>query len=92
MFLFLRAFFFLILYPFILFMSFSGEDATVYVCDTNQPIFPTPFYSVLLSIFVFMALSTVSLSINSPNHSPFSHSVLPVLSVPYWSFQLYISL
>ena len=30
-------------------------------------------------------------SINSHN-SPFSHPVLPVLSPPYWSFQLYISL
>ena len=27
-----------------------------------------------------------------PNNSPLSHSVLPVLFLPYWSFQLYISL
>ena len=24
-------------------------------------------------------------------NSPFPHTVLPVLSLPYWSFQLYIS-
>ena len=41
---------------------------------------------------VFMALSTVFLSINSPNNSPLSHSVLPALFLPYWSFQVYISL
>ena len=49
-------------------------------------------YSVRVSIFVSMALSTVFHSINSPDNSPFSHSVLPVLSLPYWSFQLYVSL
>ena len=41
---------------------------------------------------VFMALSTVFHSINSPNNSPLSHSVLPVLLLSYWSFQLYICL
>ena len=65
-----------------------GGDVTIYVCDINQPSLPTPFYSVLVSIFVFMVLSTVFHSINSPDNSPFSHSVLPVLSLPYWSFQL----
>ena len=51
----------------------------------------TPFYSALVSVSVFMTLSTVFHSINSPNNSPFSHFVLPVLALPYWSFQLYIS-
>ena len=50
----------------------------------------TPFYSVLVSVSVFMALSTVFHSINSPNNSLLSHSVLPVLFLPYWSFQLYL--
>ena len=68
-----------------------GEDVAVYVFDINQPSLPTPLYSVLVSISVFMALSTVFHSINSPDNSPFSHSVLPVLSLPYWSFQLSIS-
>ena len=51
------------------------------------------FSSVLLlvSIFVFMALSTVFYSINSPPNSPPSHAVFPVLFLPYCTFQLYIS-
>ena len=40
---------------------------------------------------VFMALSTVFPSINSPDNSTFSNSALPVLSLSYWSFHLYIS-
>ena len=50
------------------------------------------FYSVLVSISVFMALSIVFRSFNSPETSPLSHSVLPVSFLPYESFQLYISL
>ena len=60
--------------------------------DINHPSLPTPFYSVLVSISVFMVLSTVFHSINSPDNSPFSHSVLVVLALPYWSCELYISL
>ena len=60
-----------------------GGDVAVYVCNINQPSFPTPFYSVLVSISVFMALSTVFHSIHSPDNSPFSHSVLPVLSLSF---------
>ena len=41
-----------------------GGDVTVNVYDINQPSLPTPFYSVLVSISVFMALSTVFHSIN----------------------------
>ena len=63
-----------------------------FMSDINQLSLPTPFYSVPVSVSVFMALSTVFHSINSPDNSPFSDSVLPVLSLPYWSFQLYISL
>ena len=43
----------------------DGGDVTVYVRDTNQPSLLTPFYSVLVPISVFMALSTVFHSINS---------------------------
>ena len=39
-----------------------------------------------------MAVSTVFRSINSPDNSPLSHSFLPVLFLPYGSFQLYISI
>ena len=69
-----------------------GEDVAVDVFSLNQPSLPTPFYSVLVSMSVFMALLTVFLFINSPDNSPLSHSVLPVLFLPYWSFQLYVSL
>ena len=54
-------------------------DVVVYVKYINQPSFPTPFHSVLVSFSVFMALSTVFPSIDSPDNSPLSHSVLPVL-------------
>ena len=63
----------------------------VYVFDINQPSLPTPFYSVPVSFYVSLALSTTFYSINSLNNSPFSGSVLPVLSLPYWSFELYIA-
>ena len=36
-----------------------GRDVMVYVSDRNQPSLPTPIYSILVSISVFMALSTV---------------------------------
>ena len=59
-----------------------------FMSNINQPSFPTPFHSVLVSISVFMALSTVFHSINSPDNSPFSDSVLTVLSLPYCSYSL----
>ena len=68
-----------------------GGDVAIYVFDINQLSLPTHFYSVLVSVSVVMALSTVPHSINSSDNSAF-HSVLPVLYLPYWSFQLYISL
>ena len=69
-----------------------GGDVAAYVFNKSQPSLPTPFYSVLVSVSVFIALSTVFHSINSPDNSPLSHSVLPVSFLPHWSFQLYISL
>ena len=71
---------------------FGFEPDCTVVFDINQPSLPTPFYSDLVSVSVFMALSTVFHSVNSPDNSPLSHSVLPVLFLPDWSFQLYISL
>ena len=71
---------------------FMFFDTMFMFFDINQPSLPTPFYSVLLSISVFMAPSTVFHSINSPDNSPLSHSVLQVLFPPSWSFQVYISL
>ena len=69
-----------------------GWDVAAYVFTISQPSLPTPFYSVLVTVSVCMALSTVFHSITSPDNSAFSHSVLPVSFLPYWSFQLYISL
>ena len=69
-----------------------GGDVAVEVFDINKPSLPTSFYSVLVSISFFMALSTVFHSTNSPNNSRLSHSVLPVLFLPYWPFQLYFYL
>ena len=57
-------------------------DVVVYVFNINQPSLITPFYSVLVSISVFMALSTVFHSINPPDSFLLSHSVLPVLFLP----------
>ena len=56
-----------------------GGDVTVYVLDISQPSSPTPFYSALVSVPLFVALSTVFYSINSPDNSPLSHSVLLIL-------------
>ena len=55
-----------------------GGDVAVYVFDIN----------VLVSISV----STVLHSVNSPDNSLLSHSVLPVLFLPNLSFQLDVSL
>ena len=65
-----------------------GGNAAVFVFDINQQSLPTPCYSLLVSVYVLMALSPVFYSINSPDNVPFSYSVLPVLSLPYWSFGL----
>ena len=59
-----------------------GGDVTVFVLGINQPSLPTPFSFILVSISVFMALSSVFHSINSPDNSPLSHSVPPVLFLP----------
>ena len=64
----------------------------LFMSDINQPSLPTPFCSILVSISIFTALSTVFHSITSPYNSSLSHSVLPVLFLLYWSFQLYVSL
>ena len=69
-----------------------GGDVATHIFDINQPSLPILLYFVLVSVSVFMALSTVFDSINSPDNSPLSHSVVLVLSLPYQSFQLLISL
>ena len=69
-----------------------GGDVAVYVFDINQPSLPTPFYSVFVSVSVSVVLSTVFHSINSPDNSPLSHSVLPVLFLPFLGPFNYVSL
>ena len=69
-----------------------GGDVAVYVFDINQPSLPTPFYSVLVSTSVFMGLSTGFHSVNSPDNSPLSHSVLPVLFLRFTCSFNYLSL
>ena len=63
-----------------LFCYTRSGDVAVYVFDIDQPSLPTHFYSVLVSVSVSIAPSTVfHSSSNSPNNSPFSLYVLPVL-------------
>ena len=69
-----------------------GGDVKVYVLDIHQPSLPTPFHSLLLSVSIFVALSTVFHLINPPDNSLLSYSVLAVLYMPYRSLQPYISL
>ena len=56
--------------------------------ETNRA-YPLLFILFLYLFLSFIALSTVFHSINSPQNSPLSDSVPPVLSLPYWFFQLY---
>ena len=65
-----------------------GGNVAVYVFDINQPRLPVPFYSVLVSMPVFMALSAAFYSIHSPDNSPLSYSVVPVLILLYLSLVL----
>ena len=58
-----------------------------YVKDLNKPV-----YSVLVSVYVFVALSTVFYSMNSPKNSLLSRFVHPVLILSYWPFPLNTSL
>ena len=65
--------------------------------DINQPSLPTPFYSVPVSISVFVALSIVFHSINSLYNTPFSDcsfgliSALLVPSTIYFSMRVSFS-
>ena len=72
-----------------------GGDVTVYVYDINQPSLPIPFYSVLVHISVFMALSTVFHSIKKlPTFRFFTLFFWSYFCLigPFNSFQLYTSL
>ena len=68
----------------------------VYVQDITE--LARSFYSVLVSVSVFMALSTIFHFINSPDNSPLSHcsssliSALMVLSAIYLFMKVSLSL
>ena len=75
-----------------------GGDVTVSVPDINQPSLPPPFYSLLVSVSVFITLSIVFHSINSPPKLPaFSLcsfgliSALLVFSTIYLFLKLFLS-
>ena len=54
------------------------------LCFLHKPSELAHFvYFVLMSVSVFMALSTVLYSINSPDNSQFSYSVLPILFLTF---------
>ena len=59
--------------------------------DIIQPSLPTLIFCSCV-YFCLYGLSTVFHSTNSPDNSPLSHSVHPVLFLPYRSFQLYTTL
>ena len=72
-------------------------DVAAYVFNISQASLPIPFYSVLVTVSVFMALSTVFHSINSPDNSAFSLcssgliSALLVLSTIYLFMKVSLS-
>ena len=65
-----------------------------FMSDINQPSLPTPFYSVLVSISVFIALSAEFNSINSGDIFPFSDCSSSYLCLigPFNYISLYKSL
>ena len=90
-----------LLLPFFFFLVPTGSPSRggyVVMNDfvINQLSLPTPFYSVLVSVYVFMALSTVFHSVNSPDNYPLSHSVFfrsyVCLTGPFNYISLYESL
>ena len=71
-----------------------GGDAAVYVLDLNQPTLPTSFL-LLLFLCLFFSLWPFQLffhSINPPDNSLLSHSVLSVVFVPVNYISLHESL
>ena len=65
-----------------------GTVVTVYVL--NQPSLPTPFYSVLASISVFMTLSIVFHYANSSDNSPLSDCSSGLISALLVLWNIYL--
>ena len=81
-----------ILVPISVFMSLSTLFHESHKFSWQLSAFSLCSSGLISAISVFMALSTVFHSINFPDNSPLSHSVLLVLFLPKWSFKLYIPL
>ena len=61
------------------------------LCQRHKPT--KPAHSSLFCscvYFCLLGLFNCIYTTNSPDDPQFSHSVLPVLALPYWSFELYI--
>ena len=57
-----------------------GGHVKINIVNVNQLSLPTPFYSTLMSISASALLSTIVFSINSPNNTPVSSSLLKSVS------------
>ena len=68
-----------------------GGDVAAYVFNISHQACPLLFI-LFLCLFLSLWLFQLYFIHNSPDNSPFSHSLLPVLSLLYLSFQRYISL
>ena len=68
--------------------SSGGGNVAVYVFDVNQPSLPTPFLCSCAYFRLYGHFNCIY-SINFTNNPLLSHSVLLVLFLPLWSFQLY---
>ena len=55
-----------------------GGDVAVYVSEINQPSLPTPFFCSCVCFCLYSPFNCISF-LNSPDNSPLSHSILPVL-------------
>ena len=68
-----------------------GGDVAVYVIGLNQPSMPAPFFkNYLFCSCIYFCLYDpfdCTHSINPPDNFLLSYSVLPLLFLPYWSFQ-----
>ena len=68
-----------------------GGDVAVYVWHKPTELSHSFLFCSCVCFCLYGPFNCIH-SISSPDNSPLSHSVLPVLFLHYWSFELYISL
>ena len=68
-----------------------GGDVTVYVAYKPTELAHSFLFCSCVDFCLYGPFNYFH-SINSPDNSPISHSVLPVLCLSYWFSQLYIPL